>query len=286
MIIAQLSDTHVTPDATRADGKPTTQERLRQAAAHVLTLPAQPDVVLVSGDCTDHGASEEVERFRELLQPLPMPIVMHHPPFATGLDVLDQLGLAGADSFGAIVVRHRQVERVVAGHIHCTMQRRFHGTLAMTCTSTALQIRVDHACPRTLHVTNEAPSCLVHTWSDAAGALRSGRHKARRRPIQLRSPPVTHAGRGGGSGRDHPPWTAWRSGRAGFLAPHSSCRASEAHAFRDLVLTHTPPRGFTVLMQNSIRPIQRHSATTLMCMCTCTCMCTPARTPDRAQPRT
>lgn len=248
MIIAQLSDTHITPDATRADGKPTTQERLRQAAAHVLALPAQPDVVLVSGDCTDHGAAEEYERFRALLQPLPMPIyvipgnhddrgrlramfgsqgahamdgfmqyvvddwpvrlialdtvvpgqdagllcaerlrwlderlaqapdkptliVMHHPPFATGLDVLDQLGLAGADAFGAIVARHRQVERIVAGHIHCTMQRRYHGTLAMTCTSTALQIRVDHAHPRTLHVSNEMPSCLVHTWSDATGLL-------------------------------------------------------------------------------------------------------------------
>ncbi len=248
MIIAQLSDTHITPHTARADGKPVAQDRLRDAVAHVLALPARPDVVLVTGDCTDHGSAEELARFRELLAPLRMPvyvipgnhddrgqlreafgsqgahamdafmqyvvddwpvrlialdtvipgqdagllcaerlrwlderlseassrptlIFMHHPPFATGLDVLDALGLTGAAAFGTLVAHHRHVERIVAGHIHCVMQRRFHGTLAMTCTSTALQIRVDLAQPRTLHLTSEAPSCLVHAWSDVTGLL-------------------------------------------------------------------------------------------------------------------
>ena len=245
MNIVQLSDTHIRPPVA---GTPGTHDALRAAVAQVLRLPAPPDVVIVSGDLTDHGAAEEYVWFRELLAPLRSPvyvipgnhddrgrmqalfgakgthamsefmqyvvdagplrlialdtvkpgsdagelcaerlrwlderlaeapakptlIVMHHPPFATGLDVLDALGLSGAEAFGAIVARHPQIERVVAGHIHCTMQRRFHGTLAMTCTSTALQIRVDYAHPRTLRVTHETPSCLVHTWSERTGLL-------------------------------------------------------------------------------------------------------------------
>lgn len=248
MIIAQLSDTHITPETTRADGRPSNRERMRRAVEHVLALPAPPAVVLVSGDCTDHGTAEEFEHFRELLRPLSMPVyvipgnhddrdrlsaafgaqgeralagfvqytvedwpvrlvaldtvipgrddgrlcperlrwlderlaeaperptlvVMHHPPFTTGLEVLDRLGLDGSEAFGAIIARHPQVERIVAGHIHCAMQRRFYGTLAMTCTSTALQIRIDLAQPRILSTTQEPAAGLVHVWSEHTGLV-------------------------------------------------------------------------------------------------------------------
>jgi 3',5'-cyclic AMP phosphodiesterase CpdA len=99
----------------------------------------------------------------------PTLIFLHHPPFPTGLPVFDQWGLEGAKAFGAIVARYPNVERVVAGHIHCAMQRRFAGTLAMTCPSTAFQLFLDLQHVERLAVVMEPPACLLHVWCEAVG---------------------------------------------------------------------------------------------------------------------
>ena len=43
-------------------------------AEQLIVLRSRPDVVLVTGDCTDHGTPEEVAIFHTLLAPLPMPV--------------------------------------------------------------------------------------------------------------------------------------------------------------------------------------------------------------------
>ncbi|MCC3157608.1 phosphodiesterase [Hymenobacter sp. 15J16-1T3B] len=68
MIIAQLSDTHIN------DESPEAAARLRAAVTHLLHLPAVPDVVLITGDCTEHGSETEYAHFRELLRPLTIPV--------------------------------------------------------------------------------------------------------------------------------------------------------------------------------------------------------------------
>jgi 3',5'-cyclic-AMP phosphodiesterase len=248
MIIAQISDPHITIVDGDIDRQDAAVAQFQRAIAHLVRLPARPDVVLITGDCTDHGSLPEYERFRDLLRPLTMPvciipgnhddrvhlqevfgtqgntplegfvqyvvdqgpvrlialdtnipgqgggqlcaarlgwleerlaevpdrptiIFMHHPPFLTGLVVLDQIGLADADALGAIIARHPQVERIVAGHVHSTMQRRFHGTLAMTCPSTAYQMFPDLGRPERLGVIMEPPSCLLHVWGDSTGLV-------------------------------------------------------------------------------------------------------------------
>ncbi len=248
MIIVQLSDTHITPERTRGDDSPSPQQALKRAVSHVLGMSARPDVVLVTGDLTDHGTAEEYAVFRDVIAPLPMPVYvipgnhddrarmlqlwpsqgmqhmehfmqftvdafpvrlialdtvlpgsdrgeicaerlawldarlaeqpdrptlvfMHHPPFKTGMHVLDGLDLDGADALGAVIARHRQVERLIAGHIHCEMQTRFHGTLAMTASSTGLQIKIDLSAPERLWATPHLPTCLVHAWSRRDGLV-------------------------------------------------------------------------------------------------------------------
>jgi hypothetical protein len=96
---------------------------------------------------------------------------MHHPPFLTGVSSLDEMGLEGRDALGAVVARYPNVERVLAGHVHRAMQRRFHGTLAMTCPSTAHQLFLDLERPERLAVVMEPPACLLHVWSDATGLI-------------------------------------------------------------------------------------------------------------------
>jgi Icc protein len=248
MIIAQISDPHITQIDGEMDREYATADRLQQAIAHLTRLPAAPHVVLITGDCVDDGGVAEYQRFRDLLRPLTMPvfvipgnhdnrdhlremfgpqgtaalpgfvqyvveewpvrlialdshipgqgggklcaerlgwleqrlaeapdrptvIFLHHPPFQTGLPLLDQLGLAGADALGALVARYPNVERILAGHVHSAMQRRFYGTLAMTCPSTAFQLVFDLNQPQRFSAVVEPLSCLLHVWREHTGLI-------------------------------------------------------------------------------------------------------------------
>jgi 3',5'-cyclic AMP phosphodiesterase CpdA len=95
----------------------------------------------------------------------PTVVVMHHPPFATGIERMDGAGLQGADALAAIVVRHKQVERILCGHLHRAIDRRFAGTVVGTAPSTAHQIRLDLRPGSTsLRLMFEPPGYQLHLW--------------------------------------------------------------------------------------------------------------------------
>ena len=73
----------------------------------------------------------------------PTMIFMHHPPFKTAIEYMDGIGLEGADAMAEVVRRHPQVERVVCGHLHGSIQARWAGTVAMTVPATAHQVDLD-----------------------------------------------------------------------------------------------------------------------------------------------
>jgi Icc protein len=70
VILAQLTDPHI----TIGPGDAGSAEALATAVDAVLALDPAPDAVLLGGDLTEHGTTEEYERSAELLAPLPMPI--------------------------------------------------------------------------------------------------------------------------------------------------------------------------------------------------------------------
>jgi 3',5'-cyclic AMP phosphodiesterase CpdA len=101
----------------------------------------------------------------------PTLIFMHHPPFATGIDHMDAIGLGGADLMAAVVGRHPQVERVVCGHLHRPIQVRWAGTVACSAPSTAHQVVLDLA-PAAPSVFNfEPPAILLHVWDERLGLV-------------------------------------------------------------------------------------------------------------------
>jgi Icc protein len=76
---------------------------------------------------------------------LPTLLAMHHPPLATGVPAWDELGLPATDrrALGEVVDRHRQVRRLVAGHMHRTMTAELAGRVVLTVPSTYVQARLD-----------------------------------------------------------------------------------------------------------------------------------------------
>jgi hypothetical protein len=92
---------------------------------------------------------------------------MHHPPLHTGISALDALGLADADrrALGEVVERHRQVRRLVAGHVHRAMTGELAGRAVLTIPSTYVQARLDLASDE-LTFTAEPAGFAVHAVLD------------------------------------------------------------------------------------------------------------------------
>ena len=97
----------------------------------------------------------------------PTVVVMHHPPFATGIERMDKAGLQGSEALAAVIARHPHVERVLCGHLHRAIDRRFAGTVAGTAPSTAHQIRLDlRPGSASLRFMFEPPGYQLHLWRD------------------------------------------------------------------------------------------------------------------------
>lgn len=96
----------------------------------------------------------------------PTLVAMHHPPFATHIAHMDALGLReGREAFAAVIARHPQVERVVCGHLHRSIQVRLAHTVALTVPSTAHQVDADLGGQRPASYTLEPPGMAVHAWT-------------------------------------------------------------------------------------------------------------------------
>lgn len=99
----------------------------------------------------------------------PTALVMHHPPFATGIGHMDAIGLLrGAPELEALVSRHPNVERILCGHLHRTIFRRFGGTVASTCPSPAHQVALDLREGGPSAFAMEPPGFHLHQWRDGA----------------------------------------------------------------------------------------------------------------------
>lgn len=101
----------------------------------------------------------------------PTLVLMHHPPFVTGIGHMDRIGLSGIPGFAGIVARHPQVERILCGHLHRAIDRRFAGTVAGTAPSTAHQVALDLAPAAPLAFAFEPPGYQLHWWSEEAGLV-------------------------------------------------------------------------------------------------------------------
>jgi 3',5'-cyclic-AMP phosphodiesterase len=101
----------------------------------------------------------------------PTVILMHHPPFATGIGHMDKIGLANPHDLAQIVRRHPQVERILCGHLHRPIQVRFAGTVASTCPGPAHQVALDLAADAPSRFVLEPPGYQLHLWDEGSGLI-------------------------------------------------------------------------------------------------------------------
>jgi 3',5'-cyclic AMP phosphodiesterase CpdA len=179
MIIAQITDLHVVDHDRTAYGRVDTNAQLRQAVAHLNALDPRPDVVLATGDLTDHGTAAEYAVLRQILSVLTVPVYLipgNHDRRDVFLDAFRDhayLPRPGAPFAHYAVddhpVRLVGLDTTVAGHHHGTMCAERLAWLDHTL----------RAAPRrpTVVFMHHPPFRTGIRWMDAAG-LHGGRQMA------------------------------------------------------------------------------------------------------------
>ncbi len=101
----------------------------------------------------------------------PTIVFFHQPPFATGIERMDGSRLTDADALGAVIARHPQVERVLCGHLHRPITRRFAGTVVQTAPATAHQVMLNLGEGKPLRWVMEPPAVMLHLWRAGDGLV-------------------------------------------------------------------------------------------------------------------
>jgi 3',5'-cyclic AMP phosphodiesterase CpdA len=102
---------------------------------------------------------------------VPMVLVLHHPPFITGIGHMDLAPFGNAAALEEVISRHPQVERLLCGHLHRPMQRRFGGSVACVCPGTSHQIVLDLDEAAPAHFNLEPAGYVLHRWHPEQGLV-------------------------------------------------------------------------------------------------------------------
>jgi 3',5'-cyclic-AMP phosphodiesterase len=100
---------------------------------------------------------------------MPTMIMIHHPPFDTGIAHMDAIRLlAGGEELERIIAAHRQVQRLLCGHVHRAIQTLFGRTIAQIAPSVGHQVTFDlnHDGPSSFVL--EPPAFLIHRLEGAS----------------------------------------------------------------------------------------------------------------------
>lgn len=164
---------------------------LRAAFADQGYLPASPEAPLdwvvddyplrlIGLDSTipgRHGGQLEDSQLRWLDAQLaarpqaPTVLILHHPPFVSGIGHMDREPFLNAAALHEVIAAHPQVERLLCGHLHRSMQRRFAGSLCCVCPGVSHQIVLDLQVDAPAHFNLEPPGYLLHHWQGEQGLV-------------------------------------------------------------------------------------------------------------------
>jgi 3',5'-cyclic AMP phosphodiesterase CpdA len=101
----------------------------------------------------------------------PTLVLMHHPPFVSGIPYLDQYRCMDTEPLEGVVRSFSNIEAVLCGHVHRPMVRRWAGTMVCTCPSTTTEIALQFdqkAEPRSYI---GPPACMLHLWDPKCGLI-------------------------------------------------------------------------------------------------------------------
>jgi 3',5'-cyclic-AMP phosphodiesterase len=110
-----------------------------------------------------------LKKILEARPEIPTLIFMHHPPFASAIGHMDKEEFRGWQEFQSLISKYPQVERILCGHLHRPIFRRFGGTVALTCPAIGMQLCLDFREEAPSAFVMEPPSFMLHLWTELWG---------------------------------------------------------------------------------------------------------------------
>jgi Icc protein len=97
---------------------------------------------------------------------LPVLMLLHHPPVATGFSRMDRISVAAesAARLGRVIAGAPQVRAVLCGHVHRSVQAVWQGVQVSVCPSAAFQARLHLGRGRFEAAPDEPPAYQLHYW--------------------------------------------------------------------------------------------------------------------------
>lgn len=96
----------------------------------------------------------------------PVLLALHHPPFASGIEFMDSIGLTGGDRLSDILKRSAADIRVVCGHVHTAIVSSVGGATVLSAPSLCSTFDVDFRKDAPVGFTTEPGGFLLHNWDD------------------------------------------------------------------------------------------------------------------------
>ncbi len=104
----------------------------------------------------------------------PVLLALHHPPFRSGMDFMDDIGLTNRDAFRDLVSDHMGSLRIVCGHIHSMMVTDVGGHIAISAPSPCSTFAYDRRTDAPVGYTTVEDGCLLHKWDAGFQSIRIG----------------------------------------------------------------------------------------------------------------
>lgn len=100
----------------------------------------------------------------------PTLLFLHHPPFLDGIPFWDTLNCRNSPDLAALVRRHPQVVRLIAGHLHQSIHRMWNGVMASSGPSPApaIALRTNR---RGAAFALNPPLFHLHAWDPMTGLV-------------------------------------------------------------------------------------------------------------------
>lgn len=104
----------------------------------------------------------------------PVLLALHHPPFSSGIDFMDNISLTNSAALCDLVAGYAGTLRVVCGHIHSMFVTDFAGKIAISAPSPCSVFAYDRRADAPIGFMIQQDGCLLHRWDGGFQTIRIG----------------------------------------------------------------------------------------------------------------